>query len=396
MSVSLDDLLFLTSTRGAALLERLRIADLRDANVLTLITALRKEYPAEDARAAVELARVRAKAVEKFAADAHKMYFTRNALEQASDPRISRYRATPSGGEQVVDVCCGIGADTLAFAAVGAHVTGIDFDPVRVQIAALNAEALGLNAAFRVEDARAFAPESNVQRLFFDPARRDEDGKRIHHVDAYEPPLSLIRNWKVFRSSAKLSPGVNIDQVRAYGGDLEFISVEGELKEASLGIFNGGVGGDLMLQAVLIIGDKVLKWGHADEPVESFVGEPRGWLIEPDAALIRAGLVANAAHRWHGTQLDESIAYITADEKPESEWARAWHILDWMPFNLKKLRDHLRDHRIGTVTVKKRGTAVTPDTLIPQLKLKGDLSRTLILTRFAGQQIVLIAEDYEA
>ena len=44
---------------------------------------------------------------------------------------------------------------------------------------------------------------------------------------------------------------------------------------------------------------------------------------------------------------------------------------------------------------KKRGTAVTPDTLIPQLKLKGSESRTLVLTRYQGQQIVMICEDYQ-
>ncbi len=64
-----------------------------------------------------------------------------------------------------------------------------------------------------------------------------------------------------------------------------------------------------------------------------------------------------------------------------------------MPFNLKKLRAYLREHHVGRVTVKKRGTAVTPESLIPQLKLKGDVSRTIVLTRFQGAQIVLICAD---
>jgi hypothetical protein len=56
----------------------------------------------------------------------------------------------------------------------------------------------------------------------------------------------------------------------------------------------------------------------------------------------------------------------------------------------------LREHSVGTVTVKKRGSAVTPEVLIPQLKLKGDQSRTLVLTRCQGQQIVMICQDYSA
>ena len=44
------------------------------------------------------------------------------------------------------------------------------------------------------------------------------------------------------------------------------------------------------------------------------VGPPRGWLIEPDPALIRAGLVTSAGRAWGATQLDETIAYLTADD----------------------------------------------------------------------------------
>jgi hypothetical protein len=92
--------------------------------------------------------------------------------------------------------------------------------------------------------------------------------------------------------------------------------------------------------------------------------------------------------------LDETIAYFTTDDKPDSPWVRTWQILGWMPFNLKKLRAYLREHNVGTVTVKKRGSAITPESLIPQLKLKGDESRTLVLTRCQGAHIVIICADY--
>jgi hypothetical protein len=65
-----------------------------------------------------------------------------------------------------------------------------------------------------------------------------------------------------------------------------------------------------------------------------------------------------------------------------------------MPFNLKKLRAYLRERNVGAVTVKKRGTAVTPEVLIPQLKLKGDESRTLVLTRCRSKQVVIICQDF--
>ena len=79
--------------------------------------------------------------------------------------------------------------------------------------------------------------------------------------------------------------------------------------------------------------------------------------------------------------------------KPDSPWVRSWKIIDWMPFNLKKLRAYLRERNVGTVTVKKRGTAVTPEELIAKLKLNGNGSRTIVLTRCRGEHIVMVCDD---
>ncbi|MDX2163232.1 MAG: class I SAM-dependent methyltransferase [bacterium] len=394
MTIRLDDLAFLTSAPGEHLLARLKAENLGEAHTLALITRLRKDHTAEQARAGLEMARLRVKAVEKFGAAADRMFFTRDALEQASDPLIRRWRRAANGsGQHVFDVCCGIGSDSLAFAESAASVTGIDLDPVRVEMARLNAAALGKTVQFAVADAHTVTVPPETTLVFFDPARRDDDGKRIYDVERYQPPLSLIRTWKAFRLFAKLSPGVDVDQVRPYGGTLEFISVNGDLKEASLGVLLNAPLSPLRVQAALITETGALLWSHGDDPAEPRLSAPRAWLIEPDAALIRAGLVADAALRWEAFQLDETIAYLIADQRPNTPWARAWPILDWMPFNLKHLRDYLRTHRVGTVTVKKRGTAVTPDTLIPQLKLKGSESRTLVLTRCNGAQIVMVCAD---
>jgi hypothetical protein len=42
--------------------------------------------------------------------------------------------------------------------------------------------------------------------------------------------------------------------------------------------------------------------------------------------------------------------------------------------------------------VKKRGTAVQPEALRAQLRLRGDAEATVVLTRVAGQQSVLLVD----
>ena len=91
--------------------------------------------------------------------------------------------------------------------------------------------------------------------------------------------------------------------------------------------------------------------------------------------------------------LGPTIAYFTTDDVPDSMWLRGWRVLDWMPFNVKRLRAYLRERDVGRVTVKKRGSPVTPESLIPQLKLKGSGAVAVVLTRLRGDPIVIICEE---
>ncbi len=379
----------MASETGARLLDRLAAEDLSESATLRLITNLRKNYSADQARAAVEMARLRVKAIDKFGTDASAMFFTRDALEQASDPLIRQYRASQIKVESLIDAGCGIGADSLSLASSGSSVIGIDLDAVRVEIARFNASVLGVNATFQVGDVCSSLPDADA--VFFDPARRDELGRRIFDVEQYLPPLHSINAWPHTQVIVKLSPGVDLAQLEPYAGRVEFISVSGDLKEALLWRDDSSHG----LTATLLVDDQAYKWeSPASHDLDKSLSEPRAWLVEPDPSLLRAGLVKDVADHFDGTLLDETIAYFTTDQKPDSPWLRSWAILDWMPFNLKHLKAYLREHQVGHVTVKKRGTAVTPETLIPQLKLKGDESRVLVLTRCQGRQIVMICADY--
>ncbi|MDX2136689.1 MAG: methyltransferase domain-containing protein [Chloroflexota bacterium] len=387
MTVSLSDLDFLTSDAGARLLAQLAHEDLSDASMLRQLTRLRRDHTPAHAGAALTLARLRSKGVEKFGADAARMFFTADALEQASDPLIRhwRHRWIASMDTSIVDACCGIGADLLAFASGGAQVTGVEIDPVRAQMARLNVAALGQRADVLCADVREGLPDA--QLAFFDPARR-ADGRRLHHVEAYQPPLSVVRTWPHPQIAVKLSPGVDLAELAEYGGDVVFVSVYGDLKEAVLRLTGTG-----KRTALLLHEDAAWMLNAPDVDLDAVIDAPRSWLCEPDAAAIRAGLVRTLAAQANGALLDETIAYFTTAIQPNSPWLRAWQIETWMPFSVKRLREYLRERNVGSVTVKKRGTAVTPEILIPQLKLKGDHERVIVLTRLRGQQIAIVCTD---
>ena len=120
---------------------------------------------------------------------------------------------------------------------------------------------------------------------------------------------------------------------------------------------------------------------------------PGSYLYEPDPAVIRAHTIAALAEQIGAAQLDRQIAYLTAERALATPFARCWPIVEWLPFNLKRLRARLRALDAGAVTVKKRGSPLDTDALARQLSGGGARPLVVVLTRVADQPAALICEQ---
>jgi len=376
----------LLTIKGQEALNAAVALDPTEDQFLPLFDKLCKEHPRELARAALETAILRKVAVKKFP-QADKMYFTREALEQATSHEVSAYRAERfKDFDNVIDMGCSIGSDSIHLAK-NSKVTGLDIDLLRVEMAAANARALSISATFMLQDI-VFCALPNSDAAFFDPARRS-DQRRIFSVEDYVPPLSIIKKVlpQIPNLGVKLSPGVKLDELAEYDCEVEFISLKGDLKEAVLWF------GEMKKQersAAVLPGPHILT--EADPVPVLEIGEPAAYIYEPDPAVMRARLVTTLGAQLNAHMLDPEIAFLTNDEKIETPFARVWQVLDWMPFQLKRLRAYLRENDIGRVTVKKRGSPILPEDLIQQLRLKGGgEERVLFMTQMSGKPIVVIA-----
>jgi hypothetical protein len=119
-------------------------------------------------------------------------------------------------------------------------------------------------------------------------------------------------------------------------------------------------------------------------------GPVRGWLHEPDPAVIRSGLVSLVAADLGATLVDPTIAYLTSDAAADSPYVTSYRVDEVLPFNLKKLKALLRTRGVGRVTVKKRGSAIEPEELARQLRGPGDASAVVVVTRVAGKPTALV------
>ncbi|MEV4460597.1 methyltransferase domain-containing protein [Microbispora sp. NPDC049633] len=393
--------MLLTPAGRGALDEAVRIlAD--GADPVAAASALRRGHPADLAAAALTQASLRRRAEAKFGPDAAVMYFTPHGLEQATRPEVAAHRATriraagirvdgtraggePAGGPAVLDVCCGIGGDLLALARAGCAVDAVDLDPLTVEVARANAAALGLSslAGVRTGDA-ALADPGGYGLLFADPARRGARGRTFDPM-AYSPTWPVVLDLVARAPAAclKVAPGIPYEFIPE-GAEAEWVSYRGEVKEAAIwtGMGAGGRRATLLPSGVTL----------TPSGAEAETGPVSRYLYEPDGAAVRAHLVAEVAALVSGRLVDPQIAYITSDRLVRTEWASCYEVTDVMPFSLKRLRAALRERRVGAVTIKKRGSAVDVERLRKDLRLSGDNSLVIVLTRIGERPFALLCQ----
>ncbi|WP_345155011.1 THUMP-like domain-containing protein [Micromonospora maritima] len=408
--MDLDQLSALRTPEGSAALDA--AARVAGGDPLTAAAALRTAGISGGlAAAALTQAELRRRAAGKFGPEAAGMFLTRPGLEQATRRTVATRRAArlrAAGVTTLADLGCGLGADALAAARAGIRVYAVEADPVTAAMAAANAEAAGLADLVTVEcgDATAF-DVGRVDGAFCDPARRRAGtGRRIFDPNAYSPPWDFVVGLaaRVPRTVVKVAPGLDHALIPA-GAEAEWVSVDGDLVEAAL--WCGELAGVPRRATVLREkeGPPVNASGRGGAPfyqltgtgaVDAAVGPVRGFLYDPDPAVVRAHLVAELAADLDATLADPSIAYLYADAPRPTPFARCLEVTDVLPFSLKRLRALLRERRVGRVEILKRGSALEPEKLRRDLRLSGDAAASLVLTRVAGAPTVLICRPVPA
>lgn len=384
----------LLTPEGQRLLALLPAYD--EASALGLGERLRRQgFEPDLVAAALTQSRLRTRGRGKLGALADRLYLTADGLEQATRPAVAARRTArfaAVGAQVVADLCCGVGGDLPALAAAAPRVLAVDRDPLTAEVARANLGVLGL--ADRVEVRCADVTQvdlAGVQAAFVDPARRGHRGRTFDPA-AYSPPFSFVLDLaaRCPATGAKLAPGIP-HAVLPAGAEAEWVSVGGDVVECAL--WFGPLAGPARRRATLLPAGATLT-GDGDAAAPA--GPVRRFLYEPDGAVIRAGLVAEAAALVDGTLLDPTIAYVTSERLEHTPFLTAYEITDVLPFQLKRLRALLRSRDVGRLTVKKRGSAVEPETLRRQLRLSGEGEATVVLTRVAGEPTVLLVRRVDA
>ncbi len=404
------------------------------ASALRLGTELRARYPADLVAAALAQHELRLQARAKFSR-AMEMFFTRPGLEQASAEVVARHRSGRYGAAaRVADLCCGIGGDLVVLAAdrrvlapgrqvlaAGRRVLAVDSDPLHLRIARVNAGVYG--AAERVTMMHSDVRDvdlAGVDAVFIDPARR-AGGRRLRAGQS-EPPLDWCFGLagSIGAVGIKAAPGLPHEAVPP-GWELEFIAVGRALKEAvawSPALATGATRATILPPGHGLPHENMLSQRHMSPPADTLPPQPSTvpaqaytlvpepgppvdvrlpgeFLLDPNPAVTRASLVQELARSLGAWQIDEQIAFLSADVPLRSPFGRALRVLDSAPWHQKQLPARLRQLDIGAVDIRRRGLAGDVDLLHRRLRLSGSRRATLVMTRVQDRPWALICLDLD-
>ncbi|MET7767772.1 class I SAM-dependent methyltransferase [Nocardia sp. NPDC005366] len=389
---SRDDVDFLSGAAGRAALAEVDRLELTAATHLRDLEHVRRRYDAA-AGALIDTVRLRRRASRKLLG-AGEWLFTDDALQQATPTLVARHRARRVSGRAVHDVTCSIGAELVELARVCPTVIGSDLDDVRLAMAAGNLAAARTTAerAVLLVRADALRPVSVGTVVIADPARRAE-GRRTNDPAALQPPLpDLLSAYATRDLAVKCAPGLDFDRLD-WAGEIEVVSLDGAVREAclwSLGLTQAGV---TRRASVLSSSGAVFELTDAD--ADEIAQRPPGeWIIDPDGAVVRAGLVRHYAAKHGLWQLDPRIAYLTGDRVPDG--VRGFRVIDRMELREKTLRRELARRDCGALEILVRGVDVDPDALRQRLKLRGDQPYTLVITRIGRAATVFVCTAHRA
>lgn len=391
-----DHFEFFSSGRASEIRAEYRKQTEKYADSLRIQTALRARWP--DLPPALLAACMAQFALQERGAEKCGLpdtaLYTGPALEMASSRAVARLHADllapvlrRANGGRLLEIAAGIGADSVALAGAARSLIAIEADPLHALLLGHNLRAAGKrNALVLRGEAAPLLSSLRIERIdavFADPARRAGTRRNIG-IEDYSPPFSFFSSLP-----AALPMLIKIAPAAEPPADWSVAAVAagGECKERLLHRRL-----DLPLRCALDA-DSGARWLPGDTVAPIAVADP-AWLIEPHAAIIRTGAVAQYCREQGCEPLDPNIAYAwSGREPPALHWHQRFRILRVENYNRKGLQRIVDELRFGPSTeIKKRGFPDPPDEVRKRLRLNGARSGVIILTRRANGHVMIFAE----
>ncbi|MFA4662209.1 class I SAM-dependent methyltransferase [Pyrococcus kukulkanii] len=313
--------------------------------------------PEEEFKLALEVARARIKAKDKFSRT--DLWFDLEGLRYATHEVVADYRGRrlkKQGVESIADVSCGVGIQLIFFAKHEIRAIGVDIDPLKIEFAKRNAEKYGVNIEFLVGDSLSpdIVEKIDAEVIFSDPARPPEVPER-NLEDLLPSPLKVYEAYKEKAEAFifDLPPQIRREKV-PWKGEFEYIDLYGHVNRLT---FYTEPLAKAERSAVILPQEARLE---SDPNLENIVEEaetPGKYLYEIPQAIDYADLINELFHKVKGELKlllrEKRRILATGDDEVKSDYfKRSYVVIATIPFHPVRINDFLRKEGYGRATLR--------------------------------------------
>jgi hypothetical protein len=357
------------------------------------IARWRKQASSSAVAAAIRLSTTRRKAQAKFSRGA-RMWLDPVGLEQSTCELVARHKAARFQSSLVVDLCAGIGGDTLALAQQG-DVLAVDLDCGRCRRLAWNARTYGVED--RVLPCRSRAETLAIPPgawVHIDPDRRTSGPDRARCLADYQPGPEFLKTLIGQAPGGAIKLGPASDFAAFFSEpevEVELISLNGECKEAAVWY---GSAVTCRRRATRLPENVTWTDRHGSVParVQIPVLPVSIWVYDPDPALIRAGLLDSFAAAHGLGRIAGDVDYLTGDRFVATPFLAAFQVRSIHSLDLRRLKRMVAEQALGPLEIKLRGLDLKPETIRAQLRPRDSRPATLILAGGSGPARAILAQ----
>lgn len=323
------------------------------------------------------------------------------SMEQASSEVTARYKASLVRGNTFIDLTGGLGVDTFFLSQSFTKTDYVERNPELAELATHNFSHLAPDT-IRVHtgDGLAFLADSTAKYdlIYLDPARRGEHNRKMVRLEDCDP--NVIAHWTLLTQKgsavlAKVSPMLDIKGALASLPDIQqawVVAHKNEVKELLLFWEAGKSVSSPNIHCVDIHPEETHTFSFTypeEEAAQAEYGEAGEFLIEPHAAILKAGAFRSFAQRFGLQKLHPNSHLYSGGTMIEGLPGRVFRILQEIRQPKRELKELFPS---GIVNVITRNYALRAEDLKKKYRLRDGGNQYLIGTRSEAGYRLFVCE----
>jgi 16S rRNA G966 N2-methylase RsmD len=318
-------------------------------------------------------------------------------LEQASSEETAKFKSKLIKGQVMIDLTGGFGVDAFFLSHQFKKAIYCERDKELAAIVRHNVDLLE-PGKFEVVVGDSLEYFSRADQVFdltyVDPARRGSHNEKLYRLADCEP--DIVSHWNLLQSKSnailvKASPMLDIKQAILEVPDIQkifVISVKNEVKEVLLFWEKAVMANTRRLHALDLQADGHNEFNFTyeeEEASESVFGEVGKFLVEPYAAILKAGAFRSFGKRFGLKKLHPNSHLYTSGDVPAQIPGRVFQMVKEIKDPKRELKSLFPNGKVNVIT---RNYALSADELKKKYRLSDGGDSFLIGTK-VGERFVL-------